>query len=388
MAQYKNQKLITVVFIDDGINPSFIPNDINFENYQADEKCISECEPINGVSHGTVCYQIFHNNTHRKYKLISIKILDETGIGNMKALLSALRWCISQNVDLINMSMGTVQYTDFAPIAKEINHMSKTIIIAACSNRNHLTFPACLPNVIGVRHCEREELIDCFVYIPNSYDNIDVMTCIRDIPMMFGYGDNIIINGANSFATPFITAQVLEYVSQGYNTIDMIRQKLICDSVKDNSCTTFEFYKNLICDWNVIDIPIVALVDSSQESADTLTQLLNIFIKNGYCAIILSQSEKTCITNYTYELNTQLSDIDTIPNLIELYYNFAQPDILFLQIDLQELLHLPKKGIKADIILKSPATPLFEYTDWNEKHILDITTPPIALFSHITKLLS
>jgi len=379
--------MVKVAFVDDGINQEFIPPGVPFENYNADETGVFLYEPIDGVSHGTMCFQIFNNNVRTPYHLISIKVLDNlTGSGNHKALITALDWCAAQDFDIINMSMGTRQYIDFAAIAAAVGRINKTIIVAACSNENELTFPACLPSVIGVRHSNRKELIGNFAYLHKPYDQINIITCVNDEPISFG--DNYIekMSGANSFATPLVTARICNYIAEGCSTLDNVKKCLQSKSVKDTYFASHAFYKNLMRSWEDCTIPIVAMPDTTLDANHKLDALLKVFIQDGYRAIALSATKKTNTADFIYSLNWHGSDMITQPDLIELYYNFTLPDILFLQMPMKDMFALPEK-LQADIVLKLPGKQK-EYDIPHETHTLDLKLSAEQLFAEIVKVLT
>ncbi|MCL2286014.1 MAG: S8 family serine peptidase [Firmicutes bacterium] len=381
------QLIIKTAFIDDGINPKFIPPHIPFQNYTAGEAGVCLSEPVSGISHGTMCYQIFNNNVNVPYRLTDIKVLDNTtGTGSHKALVSALNWCASQNFDIINMSMGTRQYTDFAPIAAAVSRINKSIIIAACSNENQLTFPACLPSVIGVRHSSRDELASNFAYFSNPYDQIEIVTCVKDEPVSFG--ENIVkkMSGANSFATPLITARICNYFSQGYKTLDAIKMQLERDSVKDTSFASYDFYKNRTLNWEECTVPIVAVPDTVPEADRRLKELLNVFVQDGYRAIALSKRQETNAAGFIYNFHWHGNDEITLQNLIELHYNFALPDLIFLQMPTEDIITLPE-NLQPDIALRLPATDM-GYITLDEKYVLELTNSAGQLFANIVELLS
>ena len=372
--------MLKITFIDDGINPQFIPPHIHSRHYTAHETGVFVSEPVSGVSHGTMCYQIFNNNARIPYRLTDIKVLDNTtGTGNHKALVAALNWCAAQDFDIINMSMGTRQYTDFAPIAAAVSRVNKSIIIAACSNENQLTFPACLPSVIGVRHSSRRELAGNFAYFHKPYDHIEVITCVKDEPISFG--QNIIekMSGANSFATPLITARVCNYFAKGHKTLDAVKKRLEQDSVKDTSFATYEFYKNRTHNWEECTVPIVAVPDAKPEADRKLKKLLEAFVQDGYRTIALSRTQETDAAGFVCNLQWHGNGEIPLQNLIELHYNFALPDIIFLQIPMEEILTLPE-NLQPDIVLK--------LTDSHTGHTLDLAKPAKELFANITELLS
>jgi len=376
--------MLTIAFIDDGISPEFVPEDIPFENIVANEDGVQPGDTEHVVSHGTMCYQIFKNNVNVPYRLISIKALDNTvGTGNHKALLAALDWCAGQDIDIINMSMGTRQYTDFAPIASAISRLSNTVIIAACSNQNELTFPACLPTVIGVRHCGCEGLWGKYAFAHNPYDQIDVMTCVKEMPISFGNGHVVNLSGTNSFAAPLISARICDYIAQGCRGLNAIRQRLCEDAVTDTALD-YSFYKGLLGRWETLTIPIVGVVDDGS----TLTKLMPLiaeFVDNGYRAIALTTTKKTSAADFVYRLEWYGAEQVDISDLINMYYNFALPDIIFLHMGLDDLAALPHE-VMADVVLKPTDINGSVYTHWDKKFVLDIDNED--LLNNIEKLLA
>jgi len=328
-----------LAIIDDGISPAFIPKGQIARHFAADENAIWPDKPEEGDSHGSYCYKVFRQFTQTPHHLTSIKVLNrETGTGYSQALLTALRWCAGQGIDLLHMSMGTRQYLDFASIADAVKSLPNTIIVAACSNENTLTFPACLPTVLGVRHYELAGLRGGHVYIGSPYDQIELMA----------YAEN----ASNSMAAPIITAKVCGYLAQGYEGLGQIRQKLKEDAIKDTSFLSYEAYKNLLPEWEGIQVPVVALPDNIPGSIDVLKRLNAAFVREGYRAVGLSLGKEadTCAESYIFRPARWDPQI-ALPDLIELYYNFTLPDVLFLHMDPQKALSLPE-GMAADAVIE------------------------------------
>jgi len=384
----KKCKIPKVAFIDDGINPKHIPEGLSVAHFVADEGEVQADTPISGDSHGSTCYQIFRTHVQTQYHLVSIKVLNsDTGTGTAKNLLAALHWCVDQDIDLINMSMGTRQYVDFAPISEVVNLLSKTVIVAAGSNQNELTFPACHGSVIGVRHCNHEDLRNKFVYFSVSHDRIDVMTDARDLSISHKDDQTIILESANSFATPIITARVCDYLTQGHIGLDAIRQRLKADATDNISFTDYEFYKSLLFGWEDLCIPVVALLDETPVATDKLNTLLGVFVQDGYRAVGLSRYCASSAYDLIFHLNRHGEDRVSLPALIELYYNFTLPDILFLHIGLQDLFSLPS-GLQADIIIMSRDAKVADYDYRDKVSILELDESAEHLFLKIKGLLS
>jgi len=332
---------IKLAIIDDGINQANIPPGIIYECHTADKHGVKPDTPLTAESHGSACYSLIQKNTSTPHKLISIAVLDhETGTGNHMALLSALKWCAGQNIDLINMSIGTRQFSDFAAIAEAIGNLPDTIIVAACSNQNELTFPACLPSVIGVRHCDREELRGKHIFIQNPYDQIEVKTNAAD--------ENDY--GSNSHAAPIITARCLDLLHQGYRGIDAIRQKLKTDAITDTGFVGKDFYKGLSPNWSEVESPIVAIVDDGIKSTEVLKKLLSMFMDDGYRAAALSANHETSAGDFIFRLFWSGTGEAGTSELIELYYNFILPDILFLHMNYNDIISLSGETA-ADVII-------------------------------------
>jgi len=326
-----------LAIIDDGVSHLCIPDGQPFECYIADEHGVTQStKPESLDTHASVCYSMFKNFVQVPYHLISVKVINhETGMGSKNALLSALHWCKEQNIDLISMSIGTRQYLDFAQISEAVNALSKTIIIAACNNQNTLTYPACLPNVLGVHHCPEEAMRGKFAYIPTSYDQIELMTCAG--------------NASNSSAVPIMAARVCEYIANGLCGLEDIRQKLKEDAMQDTSFLNYEFFKNLLPEWGDVQVPVIILPYDIPKGVDRIKPLIAAFIQDGYRVAVLSQSHETCVVSHIYHLSWQFGEI-SMSELIKLYYNFTLPDILFLHIKSSEVL---LSDITADIVFES-----------------------------------
>ena len=312
------------------------------------------CAPVSGITHGTKCYRIFRDKVNAPYRLISIKVLDDaTGTGKYTAFSTALRWCAEREIDLINISMGTRQFTDFESVSKAVKHCTtrkkapKTVIVAACSNQNTLTLPACLPDVISVRHCDCKALRDGIgiAYIPASYDQTDVMTCVKPS----------VNTPSNSLAAPLISAYVCDLLAQGYSGLEAVRKKLMTDAIDDDrSFIHYEFYKSLLSSWETVGVPVILWPDSAGDSFDKLRALIRRFVQDGYRSAALSLNQQTNVTDFVFQLSAmksgQTNAPASLPALVELYYNFILPDILFLHMDASVALTLPE-GMRPDIII-------------------------------------
>lgn len=324
---------IKVAFIDDGINARFVPLNIPFQAIETADGGMRTAVTINKVTHGTACYNVFKERVNVPYDLISIKILNnKTRNGSKNNLITALDWCRMNGISLVNMSLGTNQFADRLSLydASQKLAAAGTITVAACNNSNTVTFPACFPFVIGVRHYSSSQLINDHVYIKYTYDFIDVMTYAgEDQTQSFGE--------SNSLAAPVITAKVCGYLAAGIKGMKAVRECLSADALNEGFSFGFDRYKSLLREWRDIDIPVVGITGykkSKREAARWLRSLVAAFCKDEFNAVVLSNILETSVRDGVYRLK------DT--EWINFYYNFLQPDILFL--------HMEAKGIESQRI--------------------------------------
>ena len=114
---------IRVAFIDDGINGKLyqvLGVNENISINKGHIESISE-DVLNKDSHGSRCAAIFSKYVLCDVEIVSIKILHD-GNGNCLDLLSAIDWCEKNHVDVINMSIGTVDPEDGQLISEYINY--------------------------------------------------------------------------------------------------------------------------------------------------------------------------------------------------------------------------------------------------------------------------
>jgi len=270
------------------------------------------------------------------------------------------------------MSIGTRQLADFMPLAEAITRLSSTIVVAACSNQNEITAPACFPNVIGVRHIENKKLQGTLAYVRNPYDGIETMTYVA--------------NGSNSHAAPMISAYVCDYLSQGVNGLEAIKQKLRESALYVDDFADYEFYRNLFLNWENANIPIVAILGETSKNTYIIESLLSNFNNEGYRAVCLSRYISNSTRKLIFNLSWTRAEYLSIKELIGLYYNFTLPDILFYCMDLQDLVTLPQ-NFQADIIIKSSDAPKEVYDYWNKKYVLNLYENTDSLFCMIKELL-
>ncbi len=360
-----------VAIIDDGINQKLYKTGELKHNIQiTPELHIQERVDYDPFlpSHGTTCAAII-----KKYApdaaLSSVKILNDDSHKGMKAqLIKALEWCVENNIRLVNLSLGTIEYKDFIEVEKAVKYASENgvIIVAACNNKNVFTCPASLANVIGVK-CDKSETLNGIEYIYNSFspDGIDIIAC--GIHNLVKYtGESKITSVCNSFTAPAVTALVYNILKNNPN-MGLYELK---EALKKNSYNTIQIKgnQNLIDEpqisqylnnykMNSIEIPIIEVYNNcSDKICDFYKKLTEKFRVDGYNAIcICTEDDEKDLCNGLISINSglidgKILDNDFLVKRIKLICSIYDPDIIIVPIDMTKGNHYTQlEDIESDL---------------------------------------
>ncbi len=305
---------IGVAVIDDGVNEKLYDNGELKHNIEIfSDLTIRERKDYDkyNPSHATTCAAII-----RKYSeealMSSIKILDnDRKTGRKDQLIAAVGWCIENNIKLINLSLGTIDFRDFYDIKECINNAADKgiIIIAACNNRNVFTYPACLSNVIGVRS-RKVYSEDQFSINLNSFDGIDVLASGRH-KLIDVFGNEIVTSAANSFAAPVITAKVYNIIKRKGNiSLEEIKNELYKEAANFLPEAYSPFLK-VNTDWirNAILIHIGAENDKHLNIYSRVLKILRVMsVETEFDGSICIEKIFSAINRET----TLLNDVDAV----------------------------------------------------------------------------
>ncbi|MBD7912578.1 S8 family serine peptidase [Clostridium cibarium] len=314
-------KKLKLAIIDDGININRYS--IGELEYDVEVTYNLKIRKVNSIdsfdsSHGTTCAAIIKKIAPNA-NLSSVKIINnETYKSTAAQLVKSIEWCVDKKIDIVNLSLGTIDYRDFEPIREVVNYATKNglIIVAAGNNNVGYTCPASLSNVIGVK-CDinsKISLDECeYAYDLYSPDGIEINA--HSIDEITNYkGEVKKILKCNSFATPFITASVYNIMCrQINNNIVNVKRELMKRAVnfalgRDN----YFFSKNI--DW--IDKAI--LFSANKEDENIISSYCNIVEKVNLKGIDIKDKLRNLIRYIKYNI-TMMKVIDTIIILMEHY---------------------------------------------------------------------
>jgi subtilisin family serine protease len=103
------------------------------------------------LGHGTAIAALIHSRAPRA-ELFAVKIFQHALTANLRIVLSAIDWCLQNEIDLINLSLGTpnTSYkTAFEAALARVGAAGKGIVSAFEVN-GVPALPGCLPGVVGV----------------------------------------------------------------------------------------------------------------------------------------------------------------------------------------------------------------------------------------------
>ena len=341
--QLKSQLHIAV--IDDGVNEGYfkigeLENNIEIT---ADH----EINPREGydpfmISHGSVCAAIIKKYLP-DFRLSSIKILDQEMKGMASHLSKAIYWCADNDVDLINLSLGTIDYRDFEDIRKAVDYAidKGLIIVAACSNRNIYTCPASFSKVIGV--CSERGLnLSEGEYIYDMYSAKGVEITAVGRHSLYDYKGKIYVTPAqNSCAAPVITAIVGSMLQRGLDkNLAAIRSELLKNSCKSNTLNQApgnSVYGLRDSCHKSIDVPVIVVWDFINKDCLLERELLCCFRKDGYNALLITDKPAAAVDG---DGIIRVGEHRSVENNIAGYtsvYNAYDPDLIILGLSISDM---------------------------------------------------
>lgn len=202
-----NKNNIKIAIIDDGINSKYLPSSLNIiEQDYTHSIRHNDFE----LTHGTLCAAIIYKY-FKTDVIYSYKIVDSTNQATPKNLIKALKACYNNNIDVVNLSLGTVNIFDVISIHRVVKKITPNVfIIASLSNKNTFTIPACLPEVIGVKTNFIYKNISKNI---NNYGDVNYLApSIHELKL--SPFNKYTTPRCNSYATAYLTAIICQNISK------------------------------------------------------------------------------------------------------------------------------------------------------------------------------
>ena len=167
---------------------------------------------VDRSGHGTACTGIIRQIAPDA-EIHIVRIFEQSLVADGKLLIEALQWVINHEIDVVNLSLGTTDCQYFEPIRELCRQAAREniILVAAAHNRGIESYPAILPNVIGVQGKSMQTLND-FYFLPDK--NIECVAHGGDQILCWRNSSKVIAAGS-SFAASRI-AGIVGLVREAY----------------------------------------------------------------------------------------------------------------------------------------------------------------------------
>jgi len=137
------------------------------------------------------------------------KVVDDQGVGYESTVLAGLQWCIDQNVDIINFSIGSGSYSGFCdsnPVAELVNQaVEQGIFISAATGNDggdEIKAPSCASLATRVSATDKNDTIADFANVNLTVDLFAPGSEVT-VPAL---GGDFISSSGTSISAPMVAA--------------------------------------------------------------------------------------------------------------------------------------------------------------------------------------
>lgn len=223
---------VKVAIIDSGVNPAHphVGGVAGGKRITANEADSSN-DYLDFIGHGTAVAGAIREKAPDA-QLYAVKVFDRALTTNIDAIIKAIDWCAENQIDVINLSLGTVNLEHRDRIERAVVRAAEngSVLVAAREMSDKSSLPGCLPSVIGVTadwECARDR------YRVKSSENRPVFVASaypREIP---GVSRERNLNGI-SFAVANMTGFVARAREVAPNaSIDQLKRLLVEESISE-----------------------------------------------------------------------------------------------------------------------------------------------------------
>jgi hypothetical protein len=290
---------MNVAIIDDGIDERTLDShNGSIMNLISEGGKISPAKQLKEPTHGGLCTDVFWETTGR-FPNVSICLpRDHTGRCNVNDLALAMDWCVSNKIDLVNLSMGTTRFFDSFILRNTMERLqnSSTILVAGANNNGRLTYPAVFDSCIGVC-CNYGLKTNEIAYIDNPFDGINIAT----YPVTLKRRN---ITGTNSISTAYISGIIHNELGSDLS-IDKVHRFFREKSVKINDDWKCEYLKQKVSQTPEYESIVISSISKSYEqNTEFVTELQKHIIDDEYTCAILSENTQNRPSDYIFSFGS------------------------------------------------------------------------------------
>lgn len=294
--------------------------------------CEHEVSNDKVLTHGTICVSLLIESLRKlridnQVKVTFHSLSDSKSPLSLTELINVFGFCKEQNVDILSLSVGLTNRFFVNEIQNAIENIGKTLIVAALSNSLKITYPASLPNVLGVKYSLSNDP-HRFSLNPNSIDGTDLIVNALRTSLLRKIEERFEINcsRSNSILVPQICAEIAARSLQQNEPIS--KSAALNWLTNGHKVTSGGLHNEWKYNQKHSDIPIIFLPYNDDNTDILLSKacaLKDLFEREEYlCSIISDLIQSANFLNAYYPLNTD--------NCIQClgYYQYAISDSLIL----------------------------------------------------------
>lgn len=201
---------LKVAIIDSGVNrKDSLLKDKEIESLYYAEGKFQNCL-ISSTMHGTEVVKVLLHEAP-DIGLLSIRVLQEDNRCMISAVLKALRYCIDNEVQAINLSLGSCsagsrRLEEMKKLCDEAEEKGIAVFAANHNIPGRVSYPANFSNVIGVHTSEELKHYCSVSYKDKMVEFSENMVFIPD-------DSHCVIRKGNSYLCPFIVGLFCQYVN-------------------------------------------------------------------------------------------------------------------------------------------------------------------------------
>jgi len=193
---------VRIAVLDSGVHPSHPHVGGLAKGVQITAEGEGE-DTLDRLGHGTAIAAVIHHLAPQA-EIVPVKIFDRQLSTNLTCILRAVDWCLKNNIQVINLSLGTTNEDhrhSFEEMAAKVEQAG-AVVVSAYSMKETRLLPGRLTGVIGVVGDEDCEPTGYSIYSDECKTVFGALLFPRDIP---GVPREANLNGV-SFAVARISA--------------------------------------------------------------------------------------------------------------------------------------------------------------------------------------
>lgn len=284
------------------------------------------------ISHGTLCVALLIEtlkkcNLENLVEIIFYSIVDEKGNKSYSNLLKALQYCVSQDFELVSLSMGVLGINGAKEIQAILGNLKSTLVICAASNNGLLTYPAALTETVGVKRSlnKDKKMIE---WVENPADGIELVVdfpetrIIQLLHKKYGY----IIKDSNSILVPQICGELAMHALEGKK---LLAKKNVCTylgaSLRKRDIDDYKLPLGIAID----TIPVIIFpydCNNKEFACDFAASLQSKFESEGYTCSLLSD----LFDEMNFVLGRYVVDMNNPHECISYYKTVIQEGVLLV----------------------------------------------------------